>query len=933
MLHTDKNLKSRLLYGAALAALTFSGTFPGGAYAEPSSDPQQAKAGAENTDDDGVIETIVVTGVRTSNQASIAVKRKSDSILDAAALDQIGLFPDLTVVQVARRIPGVSVVSTFGVENDRSPDSGESIVIRGIRSSFNLVTFDGVPIASTQENKRGSRIELIPPSVISRVEAIKTLDASLNPHALSGQLNLVTRSAFDQSGHNLSVRFAGGRNSTSGDVLNGQQPNLRADLMWTDTFGVNDEFGVTVSGSYHQFSSTNYELKPGARDDTYLFYPSDPASNDVLDNIADSNGMPAVRRLQIFAFEDERQRIAASGRLEYKPTGQTYLSLFAAFFEEKEEETRHEYLPVAQDDFRPTDQTLTSGQWPEARTEFGLVPQPEDRTTTLITGIVEHDFNEKSHILSRVSWSRATGDVIRNQTKFRGFYRPEGAFAYTINDGIPDIEFVNPDFVNDYSNYSNQYIRQRTQELEQKLFYGELSYDYNFGAGANGLGFEVGGAVTLRDQRFDREYVEGDVFNTVGCTEVDITDCPLVTFDQFVVPGASLAGWDSRVRFPFIDVDALFDAWNAQGRPQTSDRSDNSISDDYDLSEDIFGLFTQIGYRTDRLTVTAGVRYDRTNLKVNTFAEDESLDDDPNDAAAFVPQHRDADYDFFLPSLYMSYDLTDEIIVRAGYGRTIGRPNFGDYAASESIGEPDLTDPSDDRISIERGNPDLKPRISDNFDLSLEYYFDDGASAVHIAAFYKDISNQIFTQEQIIPNYEIDGLFYTAEVTQPVNAGKASLKGIEIGLKKDFAHDLPAPWNGFVVSGNVTYLDGKIKLPLPDGGVRTVDGFEKQPELLFNANIGYDTERFGIQIGYNWVGRYLTSINEESELYDVETTSRGQLDLQGRYKVSDNIVLIGEVQNLMAEGVTSVRPFEGGDLLASKTQRGRVIWLGFSYKY
>lgn len=99
------------------------------------------------------------------------------------------------------------------------------------------------------------------------------------------------------------------------------------------------------------------------------------------------------------------------------------------------------------------------------------------------------------------------------------------------------------------------------------------------------------------------------------------------------------------------------------------------------------------------------------------------------------------DYDNWLPSLHLRWNLRQNMVVRAAWTNTIGRPDFGSLAASESISF-DGSQPT-----LSRGNPGLKARESEGLDLSFEYYPTDGLMSV--ALFTKDIANEIFTLSSV----------------------------------------------------------------------------------------------------------------------------------------------------------------------------------------
>ena len=878
---------------------------------------QEAAAPADQ-DATAVLDTVVVEGYAAANHDAIVAKRDSTAILDAVSQDEIGLLPDLTISDVARRIPGVTTVSTAGVAGTRSVNSEQNVVIRGLNPDYNLTTFDGVPVASTSEDDRAANLSIFPPTVVKRVEAVKTLTSDLNPHGLSGQLNLVTQSAFDRDEPFLTTRLSVGQNSTSGKGPDDKEPNFRGSALYAGRFGAQDQFGLVVSGSYEKFNSSSYDNRAGGAEDTYLFYVPDPDSNDTASFFADSVGYPAARQNQLFVFDTSKERASGVLKLEYQPDGRTYASLFGGIFYQNEDETRFEYQEIANPKLRPTGQTATYGLWPEGQVDRGYVHQPEKSTTGLLTGKFERTFDGDRKLTLTGSYSRADVDVVRNMSKFQAGYAEDTTFSYDFQGGRPKIDFVDPDAVNDLSRYEENYIRERSQDIEQDLTYLSAAWADNFKK--DGFGYRVGAQFTGRQQDFDREYIEGDVFDADG---------NLVTMEDYVLD-FTRRGNDPDIYFYFINDAKLRADWAAQGKPITNDRSDDSVSDDYSLSENIYALFGQASYKTDRFNLVAGLRYDATDADVDLFARDDRLDDDPDDAAQYVPLSRSSDYNFLLPSVIASYSLTDNLLIRGGYGRTIGRPTFGQIAQQERYREPDLEDGT---ISVSRGNPDLKPLSSDNYDLSAEYYFDQNRSLVSLALFYKDVSDLIYTQTVIDEAFEYEGNTLRATIKQPINATDSSIEGVELGFRKDFSDTLPAPFDGLTLDANLTWITSDFTFINAEGVKREMDGWEDQPEFLANVQVSYEHGPFGGKIGYNYVGSFLSSIlADEGDLYDMNREPRSVWDVQLRYDLTDSLRLIAEVQNLTEEGVDYTRDIAGyGELYGASVERGRVAWLGVSW--
>ena len=71
-----------------------------------STDAGKPKPGTANA---GTLETIVITGVRESQEKAIEVKRLAPSIQDSISAENIGQLPDVTITDALQRITGVQI--------------------------------------------------------------------------------------------------------------------------------------------------------------------------------------------------------------------------------------------------------------------------------------------------------------------------------------------------------------------------------------------------------------------------------------------------------------------------------------------------------------------------------------------------------------------------------------------------------------------------------------------------------------------------------------------------------------------------------------------------------------------------------------------------------------------------------------------------------
>ncbi|MDH4124066.1 MAG: TonB-dependent receptor [Gammaproteobacteria bacterium] len=146
------------------------------------------------------------------------------------------------------------------------------------------------------------------------------------------------------------------------------------------------------------------------------------------------------------------------------------------------------------------------------------------------------------------------------------------------------------------------------------------------------------------------------------------------------------------------------------------------------------------------LQVVVGLRYEQTDVESSSvqsipIAKDWTSDNDFNTrfgARSAVKQVHD--YDYVLPNVDFSLEVTDNIKVRASMSQSIARPELGSMFVDTNAGNPGTATYLGGQWTGSSGNAQLDPLESTNLDLSFEYYYGEG-SAFTVAYFDKSISN------------------------------------------------------------------------------------------------------------------------------------------------------------------------------------------------
>jgi TonB-dependent receptor len=254
-------------------------------------------------------------------------------------------------------------------------------------------------------------------------------------------------------------------------------------------------------------------------------------------------------------------------------------------------------------------------------------------------------------------------------------------------------------------------------------------------------------------------------------------------------------------------------------------------------------------------------------------------------------------YDDWLPSANLNFSLSKDIIARLAYSRTLGRPGLTQISTGLDVARTD-TDPVY-AGSGTAGNPFLKPVHSDNFDLSLEWYYAKG-SFLSAAAFAKNIDTTIFLSPTPV-DYDLNGELF--RVFQYQNFGGTKLKGIELGMAHAFTY-LPGLLSHLGVTGNFTYIDEQSDLRDQEGDPISRKGLSK-----YNYNLSgyYDDGKLSLRLAYNWRSKFTRretaplGFARPESLPETEA-ARGQLDFAARFALSRNIRFSFNAINLTNTG-------------------------------
>lgn len=214
-------------------------------------DAAEAQTDSENEEENLVLETVVVTGIRQSLLSAQSIKESGDTFLDALTADDIGALPDLSVAESLQRVPGVNI-GRFKktTDPDRFSVEGADVIIRGlpfVRSELNgrdVFSATGGTVLSFND---------ISPELLGSVLVYKNTTAAMIDGGISGIVNLVTRKPLDTDG----LRITGGIEANYGDIAEEWSPagSLLLSNSWDSSIG---RWGLQAGFSFSELETRSY---------------------------------------------------------------------------------------------------------------------------------------------------------------------------------------------------------------------------------------------------------------------------------------------------------------------------------------------------------------------------------------------------------------------------------------------------------------------------------------------------------------------------------------------------------------------------------------------------------------------------------------------------------------------------------------------------
>lgn len=787
---------SALVRSVSTIAVATCLVMPGAAFAQTGTAAAQADpvgTQAPPVQEEPVEDDIVVTGIRAALNEAIDIKRNSAGVVDAISAEDIGKFPDTNLAESLQRITGVSIT--------RSNGEGSQVAVRGFSGGFNLVTLNGRQLATTNIDTstgnafaagtgRSFDFQNLASEGVSTLEVYKTGRASIPSGGIGASINVVTRRPLDarEDGLSGSIGAKALYDSSVEDAesdLSRITPEVSGLINWKN---VDETFGVTLFGSYQLRESASVQSNPNYWNIVPLgaFLARDGVYTTATTNITNT---PTTTYVQIpndsrYQFsENRRERLNGQAVIQFKPTDSLEITVDGLYAgnklsDERSEQTNWFQRPFSDVTFNDDDQMQTAIILAEAKVADKGYEQQRFATDTELYafgGNLKWNFTEALSL---------TLDANHSKSSTKGD-NPNGSSAVTFAIGAPVRATHRVDFTSgfpqqsetiddcsatnggrggncngllDIGDMGTQIARVINQEQEARInqYGADLGWDLGdesrFSVGADYVDARMRTAGSNTQQLLG-DWGIGDV-GLVNQLAGDIVDtyCLTCKFDKYDPgsTGSALVAFRGNA----IDLLNIFSPYyeNVPGRNTALQGSNDDT-----VSEKTWAVYGQLAWGGEiggrRANALIGVRYEQTKVNALSlqsvpvsinWASDNDFYVAGGPAGDAITE--DAKYDNLLPSLDFNIEVLDDVVARASFSRTLARADYGNLFASASANAPNRpTALGAAAAGANVRDPGLLPLVSDNFDVSLEWYYKP-SSFISIGFFNKDVRNFIGTQ-------------------------------------------------------------------------------------------------------------------------------------------------------------------------------------------
>jgi TonB-dependent receptor len=882
------------------------------------------------------IETVTVNArpIAESERAALEAQKNYDSLVTIYASDAVGRLPDQNIAQAAGRLPGVAV--------ERDQGQARYLSLRGAPNYWTTISFDGVNIVSPEG--RDARFDTVPSAIAAQIVIAKAVTPDMPGETVAGNVNVITRSAFDYDGFHFFGKAGGGYAELGG------RGEVEVSTVISDRFQTGiGEIGALLSASYYQRNmvTDNFEI-----DWEQVSQDQRPGYQTRF----------WARETENKLYRLMRRNQSLAGRVDWAPDSENRISLRSIYTIFLDDEARDNYIfdmddrqndLVANTAACATNVNLTPtttgyadvciGNTPLRGTLYGVDINQRSTLRAFRQSVLTNTL-EGNHELGdgwKVTWlgnftqskdDRSVVGEARWDSPSTRNLRPTVAYDFSnpqINvpalfttvqlsgptryqAGVP-VTAIDT-FTKPLSSLRSLKAIDTTTAKTARLF---VSRDMEFlGADATfKVGFQYDQRTKTANER-DINLTTAGQFNTVGIP---------ANYTDFSLNKAFVGALPMGYTFRYFDTDLM---------RKVTDTAKASFSwspvtaNNYKVQESVTAGFLMGTLRYDWGNVVGGVRIeqlDNDGLAVATIG------------STTGPISADASQTLVLPSLHINYNVDDTKKLRLSFNSGAARADYDQLRPNVVV--------NDSNQTITGGNPTVKPERAYGLDAYFEWYVQPQGYFM-AGVYYKEVQDVLYTQRRtfgsnILNTGGVDrsGYMYTG-IT---NGGDGHILGFETAVQmqiEPWTEDLGLPeWmGGFGVSANLTLNDSEVKKPAVDIFPARNMRLPGTSAVVYNIGGYYEKYGLSMRVQYQRRSSWMDGVADTlADAGDTYWSGDDEMDVSARYAVTSNLEVYFDASNILNQ--PGRRFSEPGGLLTASgiptrfTNRYTIEWERFGTRY
>jgi TonB-dependent receptor len=823
---------------------------------------------------------------KTSSEAAVIMEmREAKGVVSGVGAVQIQKGQDRNASEVARRIPGVTIIDN------------RFVMVRGLTERYNAVMMNGILVPSLEPDVRSFSFDLIPSQAIDRFLIFKSPSPDLPGEFAGGAINVYTKN-FPDYNTSLDVSMATNyrSNTTGQEFLSNVNSGSEALGFDNGTRDLPSIFPDNIN------SLEQEDARPLSRSLANTWgYESETALPDRRVNVSFGKRFQTEKiqfgNFTAISYSRTAQR-QNSRRLDYNVFDEATQVSDTVFSFEDMIYQKNANVGVLHNWGMKTDKSFI--EFKNFLNQNGL------QSNTFRTGRALEEGNERREYSFRYTERRMYNtQLIGTHELFKG----KGSLNWVL--GYAQTRRNDPDWrrirytraFDDPNGSFHAYFPPQAQPFYAGRLFMGLKEDVRTYA-AN---YEH----KLKQLNTDKEKPR---FATIKAGfYIEDKDRDFGSRNLGMVIRPSYFDWNKDT----TSLATILAPENMVDSTGFSIGEDTRGADKYHASSNLYAGYAMLTLPFEKLTVSGGVRLEQ-NSQVLTSAD-----------ITGTPIVATLDSLIFLPSINVSYTLSKKTTLRGAYGKTVNRPEFRELAPFSFY--------DFENNFINSGNPNLTFATNSNADIRIEHY-PSNTEFLSAALFYKEFNNPI--EPYFVPGVGSGGTRSFA----PGNALGATSYGVEFDIRKSLKEMTSNRiLQNLTLVANASFIKSDIQVSAEGvaSGLNPNRPMVGQSPYIINGGLYYDNDSTGWQVTvlYNRIGPRVTivGIPDIPEVYEM---SRDMLDITITKSFKNGFSVRAGVQDILKQDFVFLQDAnQDGKLSRANDQRlqyfnrGNYWSVTLSYKF